>query len=150
MAVKSARRFEAKAPRSSVVGNTDLMLEGHDLLNPPAVGSWTPSVDICQSAGRILVLVELPGVDASEISLSYQGKSLWLRGMKREKPRSRKLLCYYCLERRYGRFDRHIAVEGVVNPRQSRAHLENGILTIELPKLKDRRGDEVEIQIKKK
>jgi HSP20 family protein len=97
-----------------------------------------------------LVRAELPGVAPSDIALSFQGDSLRLQGIKREPVQSRKLLCYYCLERRYGRFDRQISIAWIVNPRRARAHLDKGILTIELPKLKNRRGEIVAIQIRKK
>jgi HSP20 family protein len=128
----------------------DLMLQGHDVWDPLAAGSWTPSVDICQTEQRVLVRAELPGVDASDIAIGFQDDSLRLQGIRRDPSPSAQLLCYLCLERRYGSFDRRIKIGGVVNPRRARAHLDKGILTIELPKLKDRRGDIVEIQIKKK
>jgi HSP20 family molecular chaperone IbpA len=54
------------------------------------------------------------------------------------------------LERRYGRFDRQIVIKGVLDPRKSHACLEKGILTVEIPTVKDRRGETVEIRIEKK
>jgi HSP20 family protein len=130
--------------------SADLLLEGRDLLDPFAVGLWTPPVDICQTESRVLVRIELPGVELSDVSLTFQGESLRIRGVKREQVQSRKLLCFYCLERRYGRFDRQIAIKGVLNPRMSRSCLEKGILTVEIPTVKDRRGETVELQIEKK
>jgi HSP20 family protein len=128
----------------------DFLLEGKKFLDPFAVGSWTPNVDICQTHNRIVVQAELPGVDFSDVSVSFQGGNLRIQGIKREPVQSQKLLCYYCLERRYGKIDRTIPVGWVVNPKMARAHMENGILTVVLPKINDRRGDTVEIQIKKK
>ncbi|HYK88246.1 MAG TPA: Hsp20/alpha crystallin family protein, partial [Acidobacteriota bacterium] len=55
--------------------------------------------------------------------------------------------CYYCLERRYGRFDRSIPIHWVVDARAARASLERGVLTVKLPKLEDRRGQLVKIPI---
>ena len=150
MAAKSVRSSKRKSQGLPLSQSDTLLLEGREFLNPFAVGLWTPPVDICQTASRILVRIELPGVDPSDISLSFQGENLRIKGIKREQRQSRKLLCYYCLERRYGKFDRQISIKGIVNPRQSRAYLHSGILTVELPKLKDRRGDAVEIQIVRK
>jgi HSP20 family protein len=150
MALKSTRNSIRAAQNRSAASSPDLLLQGHDFLDPFAVGLWTPQVDICETESRILVRVELPGVELSDIALSFQGGSLRLQGIKREPVQSRKLLCYYCLERRYGSFDRHIGIDWIVNPRMSRAYLDKGILTIELPMIKDRRGERVEIQIKKK
>jgi HSP20 family protein len=128
----------------------DFLLEGGRFLDPFALGSWTPNVDICETRNRILVHVELPGVDSSDVSVSFQGGDLRIQGIKREPTQSQKLLCYYCLERRYGKIDRIIHIGLVVNPKTTRASMENGILTIILPKLNDRRGNKIEIQIKEK
>lgn len=143
-----AEKPKRNTPGSAVVRPADLLLGGHDLLSPFAVGSWNPPVDICETANRIVVRVELPGVDSSDIELSYQRGNLRIRGIKREQPRE--LLCFYCLERRYGRFDRLITVNGVVNPLKSKAILAKGMLIIELPRLADRRGDKVKIRIGRK
>ncbi len=150
MAVKSGRNLNRVIRETSLSQSDDLLLQVRELLDPFAVGLWTPPVDICQTANRILVRIELPGVSPGDISLSFQGENLRIQGIKREQGRSAKLLCYYCLERRHGKFDRQIPIKGIVNPRQSRAYFHNGILTVELPKIKDRRGDVVEIQVTRK
>jgi HSP20 family protein len=147
MAVKSVRSSKQNAPGSPIAQGADLLLESRDFLDPFAVGSWTPPVDICQTESRVRVRIELPGVDISDILLSFKVENLRIQGVKREQVRSPKLLCFYCLERRYGRFDRQIAIKGVLNPRKSRAYLENGVLTVEIPKIKDKRGAVVDIPI---
>lgn len=148
MAPKSLRDAKQTARKSFIAQSRDLLLHGPDFLDPFAVGSWTPHVDICQTESHVLVRVELPGVKASDIDLRFHADRLLLEGIKQEPLQSRKLLCYYCLERRYGKFDHQINIGWVVNPRKAHAYLEKGILTIELPKIKDRRGKTVEIQIR--
>ena len=150
MASKLMRNPKQETQEGSLTQSSDFLLQRHDFMDPFAVGAWTPQVDICQTESLVLVRAELPGVNSSDITISFQGDSLRLQGIKREYQQSRKLLCYYCLERRYGRFDRQIGIGWIVNPRKARAYLDNGILTIELPKLEDRRGNVVKIQIKKK
>jgi len=150
MAFKSMRNSRRISQEPPIAQPSDFMLPRQDLLDPFALGSCTPCVDICQIESLVLVRVELPGVDASDVDLSFQAGSLQIQGIKREPPQSRKLLCYYCLERRYGRFSRSISIDWIVNPRQARARMDHGILQIEFPKLKDRRGDGVKIKIKGK
>ncbi len=150
MTVKSVQSSKKDVPASSIAQSADLLLEGHDFLDPFAVGSWTPPVDICQTESRVRVRIELPGVELSDIALSFQGENLRIQGVKREQGRSPKLLCFFCLERRYGRFDRQVAIKGVLNPRKCHAYLENGVLTVEIPTIKDRRGAIVEIPIETK
>ena len=150
MGVKAVRNAKIGTRGSRVSRPENLLLEEQEFLDPFALGSWTPPVDICETENLILVRVELPGVSHSDFRLTFQRESLRIQGTKREQGGSNKLLCYYCLERRYGRFDRQIAVKGFVNPRQARAVLENGILTVEIPRLKDRRGEPVEIPVELK
>lgn len=144
------KRLKGNSQEPSIKRSSDLLLHKRDFVDPFAVGTWTPPVDICQVENKVLVRVELPGVDAADISLSFQGDNLRLQGYKREKRQTRKMCCYYCLERRYGRFDRQVTLGWVVNPHSAHAYLDKGILTVELPKLIDRRGITVKIQIKKK
>ena len=150
MATKSTKDSKKPARESPLVPSGDLLLHRHDFWDPFAVGSWTPHVDICQTEKMIVVRAELPGVEAPDISLGFQGNCLHLKGIKREPSQSAELLCYFCLERRYGKFDRQIGIGWMVNPRKARACLDKGILTVELPRVHDRRGKDVEIKIEKK
>jgi HSP20 family protein len=136
-------------PKNSLTRSSDLLMQRHDLLDPFAVDSWIPHVDVCQTEDRVLVRAELPGVSLQDIHLTFEKDALRLQGIKREAGKNRKLCCYYCLERRYGKFDRRIPIDWIVNPRQILAYLDKGILTVELPKLRDRRGTVMEIPIKK-
>jgi HSP20 family protein len=144
-AVKSNKILEKIPNRSS-----ELLLDRDDFLNPLSIGSWTPPVDKCQTESHVVIRVELPGVKLSDISISFRVESLRIQGVKRAPVSSHKLLCYYCLERRYGKFDRTLHISWTVNPRQATAYLDKGILTIELPKLKDRRGETISIAIAEK
>jgi HSP20 family protein len=130
--------------------SSDLLLDRDDFLDPLSIGSWTPAVDKCQTESHVVIRVELPGVKPSDISISFRGENLRIQGVKREPVSSRKLLCYYCLERRYGKFDRTLRISWTVDPHRASAYLDKGILTIELPKLKERRGETVSIKIAEK
>jgi HSP20 family protein len=135
---------------SSARQASDLLLSRDDLLNPLSIGSWIPPVDKCQTESHVVIRVELPGVKSSDISISFKGENLRIQGVKREPVSSRKFICFFCLERSYGKFDRTLHISWVVNPRRAHARLEKGILTIELPKLKERRGAMVQIKIAEK
>ncbi len=125
-------------------------VEAERHLDRLSVGGWKPNVDICETPGTLTVRIELPGVDCSEVSLTLQDGILRVQGVKQEATPFAKLLCYYCLERRYGRFDRSVPVHWVVDARKAQAVLANGVLTVTLPKIEDRRGQLVQIAIKRK
>jgi HSP20 family protein len=128
----------------------DLLFQTEGFLDRLSVGAWAPNIDLCETADTVVVRVELPGVDPRDVSLTVRDGVLRLQGIKRERAVSRKLLCYYCVERRYGRFNREVQIQSVVNPQRARAHLKDGILTVEMPKLEERRGKSHEIPIIKK
>jgi HSP20 family protein len=136
-------------PKTSLTRSSDLLLQRRDLLDPFTVHTWVPHVDLCQTEDRVLIRAELPGVALPDIRLTFEKDILRLEGIKRETDKSLRRRCYYCLERRYGKFDRCINIDWIVNPREIHASLNKGILTVEIPKLRDRRGTVVEIPIKK-
>jgi HSP20 family protein len=134
----------------AVMRSADLLLQKQDVWDRYAVGSWIPHVDICQTEEMVVVRTELPGIALDDVHITLQGAILRLQGEKREKRKTREIISCICLERRYGRFDRSINIGYIVNPQKANASMDKGILTIELPKLEDRRGAIVEIPIKRK
>jgi HSP20 family protein len=138
-----------KSPDEGVVPD-DLLFHREAFLSRLSIGTWAPNVDLCETAGTVVVRVELPGVDPGDVVLTMRDGVLRLQGIKREPAVSHKLLCYYCVERRYGKFSREIRIHSVVNPRRARAHVKDGILTLEIPKLAERRGKSLQIPIIKK
>ena len=125
-------------------------MEAEALLDSLTLGTWLPNVDLCETNELYTVRVELPGVDLKDISLTIRDAVVRVSGVKREPNVSQKLLCYYCLERRYGKFLREINLESVVDARRATAQLDNGVLIVELPKLVERRGRVLEIPIVRK
>lgn len=128
----------------------DLMVNAERFITGLGVGTWTPNVDLCETKDRVTVRIELPGVELQDMRLTIQRGMLRVRGSKREPVMSTNLLCYYCLERGYGKFSREIQIDWVVGAQEGKAYLEAGILTVELPKLEDRRGLLIEIPVTKK
>jgi HSP20 family protein len=141
----SKPRLSRHVPISN--GASDLILGAEMLMEQLAVGSWAPNVDIYETNDLVSVCVELPGVESGDIRISFQDGILRLRGVKRQARTSHRLLCFYCLERRYGKFDRLIPIDWVVEAGKARACLANGMLTILLPKLSERRGAEINIPV---
>lgn len=143
-------------PRKNLTQQTSLnhpaqlLMEAEAFLDSLTLGTWLPNVDLCETNELYTIRVELPGVDLEDISLTIQDAVVRVSGVKREPNISQKLLCYYCLERRYGKFLREINLERVVDARRATAQLDSGVLIVELPKLVDRRGRVLEIPIVRK
>ncbi|MGH9461802.1 MAG: Hsp20/alpha crystallin family protein, partial [Vicinamibacteria bacterium] len=55
---------------------------------------------------------------------------------------------YLCMERSFGKFSRSIYVDQAVDLANADAELAQGVLTITIPKLKDRRGSKIRLRIR--
>lgn len=48
-------------------------------------GSWAPRVDIIEDGGHYLLTVDLPGVHKKDISISYNDRTLTIKGERKNK-----------------------------------------------------------------
>jgi HSP20 family protein len=124
-------RFQAELDRllQEAVGLPESELE---------VGEWQPAVDIVETGASILILVEVPGFSAADLAVEVKGQLLVLSGIK-PKPAPGEDIKFHCLERSQGRFGREIQLFWPVNSHRGTARLAEGLLTIEFPKISDKR-----------
>ena len=119
------------------------------------LGEWFPRVDVLETAKEVMVKVEAPGLARNEIEVSFQGPKLILSGEKKQPKVDRSVRGYLCLERSFGKFSRSLYIDRAVDLTKAKAELESGVLTVTIPKLKDRRGsafrlDVEEVELKTK
>lgn len=100
---------------------------------PSQGATWAPNVDVCERATEIVIFVEMPGVDRSDVQLSWNDGTLIISGLKRQQPQ-RGIATYLCVERAYGHFHREIALNIPVDHTRATAELKNGLMKICLPK----------------
>jgi HSP20 family protein len=107
-------------------------------------GSWMPNVDILETGDHVVVKVDLPGVD--RLALSVLGGNMIIQG---EKPRDEtpEGTAFQVAERSFGPFRRVVHLGVPVNTRQATAVLKNGLLRICFPKVPNRRGEAVSIEV---
>lgn len=117
-----------------------------DLDQKDEVGSWMPHADIIETDSELLLRVEVPGVQPDRLDLAVHGGNLIIRGQK-ERPQVDGRAEFHIAERGFGSFRRVIHLGVPVNTRQARAVLNNGLLRISFPKVPNRRGEEVPIEV---
>lgn len=93
-----------------------------------------PPVSIAESAETVSVTAELPGVHASDLYLSVEGDVLVMRGEKKDERQSDGKE-HFWVERAYGSFARRIQLPATVDAARAQATLENGVLSLKLPKV---------------
>jgi HSP20 family protein len=114
---------------------------------PVVAGAWVPAVDVCETARAIFVRIELPGVSASQIKIGLNSNTLRVYGTKRKLNPRQRIVSHLCSERSYGPFNRVVTLRWTISVKDAKAELVNGILLINLPKIKDRRGSETKVPV---
>jgi len=109
-------------------------------------GSWIPIADIVENDDALVVTVELPGVAATDLVISTNGGDVILTGEK-SRPQVGGPGRSHVAERAYGRFRRVIHLGVPVNTHRAEAVLADGTLRIRFPKVPNRRGEEVAIEV---
>jgi HSP20 family protein len=94
---------------------------------------FSPAVDVfyADDPPRAIVHAELAGIDAGDLGLEIQGRSLTLTGHRREADAEGRV--YQQLEIEHGPFRRTIELGAEVVAEQARATYQDGILRVELP-----------------
>jgi HSP20 family protein len=114
---------------------------------PTIAGAWSPPVDVCETTKTICVRIELPGISAGQIKVGLSSSRLRIYGEKNKRHSRHRIISHLCSERSYGHFNRVVPLRWTISVRDATAELSNGVLLINLPKIKDRRGSEFKIPI---
>ena len=141
-------RLELQRLRDRVGRLYAALQEATEAENPLASGAWAPPVDLCETQTSISIRVELPGVTADQIKIGLTNTKLRIWGEKKRRPNRRKVISYHCSERSFGKFGRIVPLRWTVCIRNAVAELRGGMLHIHLPKIEDRRGEEVIVEVK--
>ena len=112
-----------------------------------AGGEWLPNADVYETEEDLVVKFEVPGVTLKDVTLAINGNNLILRGEKK-RTEAAKNSKYHCMERGFGKFKRVVHISSPVNTHQARTELQDGVLKVTFPRVPNRRGEEMPIQIK--
>jgi HSP20 family protein len=94
---------------------------------------WQPSLDVFETEKAVVVRVELAGVRSEDLRVSVEGKTLHVRGERRP-PEGSEVERLHRMEIAFGPFERSVSIAIPFEPDQVSAHLEEGYLTVRLPK----------------
>jgi HSP20 family protein len=115
----------------------------------PDSAAWLPSADVYESGGNLKVVVEVPGLVPESLKLACKDHELVIVGERREKKPAGGATAFVCMERPQGRFKRVIPIDITVEVQKAEARLSGGLLIVTLPRLKDRRGRETVIPVRR-
>ncbi len=104
-------------------------------------------IDVYETDDEIKVRAPIAGIDSSDLEILIEGDILTIKGTRKESeeiPEENFLLreCYF------GSFTREVTLPEPIKKKEVRATVENGVLTVTLPKQEEKEGKRIEIEEK--
>lgn len=118
---------------------------GREAMMPAMPTTWMPATDVFEEGNKIVVTMDLPGVNPDDIHISVTDNTLRVRG-ERKQEKETKEENIYRMERMYGSFERVITLPSDVKSEDIEATYKDGTLRIELPKAEEKKGKEIKIK----
>ncbi|MFO7178845.1 MAG: Hsp20/alpha crystallin family protein [Pseudomonadota bacterium] len=123
----------------------DDLMRFESWFTPPFFGfegvNRAPAVEVRGGDDEYVVHAELPGVKPEDVEVELQGNLLTIKGERRTEKSSSN-----GYERRYGAFSRTFLLPKDVKLDEVTAELENGVLTVHLPKSEEARTRRIEVK----
>lgn len=102
--------------------------------------------DVFEDDRRLVVRLEVPGMDRKDFDIEVVGDTLLVRGEKRFERESTEGR-WRTLQCAYGSFQRRVALPAPVRSDEARATYKDGVLKIELPKTAQARPRSVKVNV---
>jgi len=114
-----------------------------------ASGECRPALDIIETTDGAEVVVDVPGMSAAGLRVAIRHNTVLVVGAKLSAPSSSASADarFHLAERSYGRFARAVRIAGVFDTGRAKAVLSHGLLRVILPRIDDRRGRLVHIDV---
>ncbi len=147
-----AKEIQARSPFREL----DYFRRNVDEMFDRLLGSWMPgetigamtgpAVESFVDNGKLVVRVDLPGVEPKDVDVTVSGETLAIHG-KRERTHEEKGRNYFYREAGYGSFERSIALPKGVDPGQIKASFKHGVLELTVPMPKELSPRKVPVMI---
>lgn len=139
------RSMRQMRERMRALMKPSLLLDGDLLQND---GADLLAVDMTSDDRHIIVRTAVPGFKEDEIKVDVRGNVLTISAESKTE-REDKQMNWHISEMRYGRCARSVVLPEEVVTDKAEATLENGILTVKLPKQKENPVQRIMVKAKK-
>ena len=107
--------------------------------------AWAPAVDISERKDAYLVAVELPGMKADDLEITFEDGLLTIQGERRFAHDSAEEKMHRT-ERYYGAFRRSITLPSHVEADKIEASVQDGVLQVLVPKTPDVQAKRIQVR----
>ncbi len=106
---------------------------------PETEAGILPSLNVWEDGNNLFVEAEVPGLKTGEVEVTVTGNELTIHGERKEGGRNRRAIS----------FTRTVGLPEGIDAEKAAAALEDGILTVTLPKAETAKPRRIEIAVKK-
>ncbi len=106
---------------------------------------WALALDVAETEDKFIVKASLPGISPDDLDITFTDNVLTIKGeIKQEQDIEEGK--YHLRERRYGMFQRSIALPVPVNADKIEATYKDGVLTLSIPKVEEIKPKKISVK----
>jgi HSP20 family protein len=114
--------------------------------SPLAAASFVPAVDIYEDKDKVVLKLEVPGIDQKDLHVTVEDNTLTVKG-ERKFEDEEKQENFHRIERTYGSFYRAFTLPPTVDTANIGADYKAGVLKLELKKKPEAQPKQIEVKI---
>jgi HSP20 family protein len=107
--------------------------------------TWMPALDVREATDRYEVTVDLPGLDPSDVNVTFEDGMLTISG-KRQFREENKGDTWHRIERGFGTFARSLRLPQTADTEKIEASFDRGVLTVSVPKTEQAKPRTIEVR----
>ena len=107
---------------------------------------FVPALDLSESEDGYMVEVAVPGMKPEDLQITVENNVLTIKGEVRHESEEQKRN-YHRVERRYGAFQRTVALPSTVKADAINASLDSGILRLDIPKAEEVKPRRISVNV---
>jgi HSP20 family protein len=114
--------------------------------NPLTTASFVPAVDIYEDAQKVVLKLEVPGIEEKDLDIRVENHTLTVKG-ERKFEKEEKEENFHRIERRYGSFYRSFTLPSTVDTESVNAAYNAGVLKLELKKKPEAQPKQIKVNV---
>ena len=114
--------------------------------SPLTTAAFVPAVDIYEDDRKVLLKLEVPGIEEKDLDVSVENNTLTVKG-ERKFEAEEKEENFHRIERRYGSFYRAFTLPSTVDTEHVNAKYNAGVLKLELLKKPEAQPKQIKINV---
>lgn len=115
------------------------------VVSPRSIVGMAPKVNVLVKGNNIIVKAEIPEVAEENLDIEVADDMVTISGERKEEKETKEE-DYYHKETHYGSFSRSVSLPSAVVSDKAEAEVKNGVLTITIPKVEEKKAKKVKVK----